>query len=615
MKVDPRFSLSVEDVSGIASLRFRAAAPLLVDEGATRLFDASFAELCDLAGAPKAEKVRIATDPGRLVISNGWQSWCFGGELAAREVVPRARIVPNIAVYCDGPGPGEARGEVLSRFLTSLRSGDSRLILVSAGAPERATPPVSFRVDRQSLAISAEVCARGARLEAGFLVADIRIFFRADYFEAKDALREIFRPYRQFDRLAFLGFGGSLRPGGYESWYNHYTHIDEPIIRRDLASIGTNSNLINSYYLGRGKPTVFQIDDGWEKAVGFWEPDPVKFPRGMRVLAEEIEAAGMIPGIWIAPLLVTRGSPLFRERPDWLLRDSRGRPVPAGFNPGWDGVFFCLDISIPEAEEHLAQVFDELVEAWGYRYLKLDFLYAAFLEGSRARPAIRARPGAAYEHYDRLMRRLTSRTLDSRGRPLAYLGCGAPLEPSFRHFPLMRIGADTKAEWEDPLLARVVRHQGRPAAYTNLSHTIGRSLLDGTVFVNDPDVVFCRTSRMGLGEAQKELVALVGFALASQLMFSDDAHEFGEASEAAFTQRIVGLFDRLEALEFGAERIGRDVYSIFSRDRRVRGVANLSNSAWASSDYDAAKAIVLRARRAEGGRLFFEPRSISLFEG
>ena len=93
--------------------------------------------------------------------------------------------------------------------------------------------------------------------------------------------------------------------------------------------------------------------------------DSVKFPTGMKPLAEAIEAKGMIPGIWIAPLLVTRGSAEFRRRPEWLLRDVYGRRVPAGYNPGWDGVFFCLDISLPEVEEYLDGVFDRLVEEWG----------------------------------------------------------------------------------------------------------------------------------------------------------------------------------------------------------------------------------------------------------
>ena len=455
--------------SRTATGRRPCALPPLTDLPSTRanaaLFEATFDELCDLAGVDPEARARFALGEGRTLFSNGWQSWCFAGELAAGERIPRARIVPNIAVYCDGPGRPEARDEILSRFVTYVRAGNGRIVLASRGSPDRATPSVSFRWNRATLALGAEIAAEGAFFATGELVAEIRLFYREGYFAVKDALRDAFRGYGHFDRLTFLG----PTPGGYESWYNHYTRIDDRIISGDLASIGANDNLINAYYLRRGKPTVFQIDDGWERAVGEWEADPVKFPRGMRAFAEEIEAKGMMPGIWIAPLIVTKGSAIFRERPEWLLRDERGKAVPAGFNPGWDGVFYCLDISLREVEDYLSGLFDTIVEEWGYRYLKLDFLYAGFLGGARAKG------GAAYEHYDRLMRRLTARVEDSRGRGVAYLGCGAPLEPSFRHFPLMRIGADTKGKWEDGLLKYVLRHQGRPAAYTNLTHSIGRS--------------------------------------------------------------------------------------------------------------------------------------------
>ncbi len=602
MRVGPGMSLSRRDEAGQVRLIFVAGEAPHAGAEAMRLFEAPFGELCDLAGLGGDARKGFEDRSRRLVFSNGWQSWCFGGELAVGERIQRGRIVPSINAYTDGPGPREARGELLSRFITYVRCGETFLILASVGSARGPMPPVSFRVDRESLGISCEASAKGGRFEEGAAMAEILILHREGWFEARDALREAFGGGGRFDRLAFLGD----MPGGYESWYNHYTRIDAGIIGRDLEGIGANDNLMNAFYLRRGKPTIFQIDDGWERSVGEWVADGVKFPEGMGVLAREIEERGMVPGLWIAPLLATRGSAIFKEKPEWLLRDRSGRPSPVGFNPGWDGIFHCLDISLPEVEDYLAGIFETIVEDWGYRYIKLDFLYAGFIEGERRMP------GPAYEHYDRLMKRLCSRVRDSRGRGVAYLGCGAPLEPSLRHFPLMRIGADTKEVWEDGLLKRVVRHQGRPAAYTNLSHTIGRSLLDGTVFLNDPDVVFCRTNRMALGETEKELIALVDYLLASQLMFSDDTHDFGSPGEEAFTARIVALFDSLSGKDCGSLRLAKDIYSLFSRDGTLRGVVNLSDRAWKSGGYDPDRSLVLHAARV-GVELSFEPRSISLF--
>ncbi|MDA8426451.1 MAG: alpha-galactosidase, partial [Treponema sp.] len=361
-----------------------------------------------------------------------------------------------------------------------------------------------------------------------------------------------------------------------------------------------------AYYRKRGKPTVFQIDDGWERDIGDWEPDPVKFPHGMKALAEAVEDRGLIPGLWLAPLLATRTSSLAAEHPDWLLRDEAGRPLVAGWNPGWDGRFFCLDLSLAAVEEHLAELFHHVVEDWGYRYIKLDFLYAGFLRGARRGG------GAAFEQYDRIMRRLTALTMDSRGRSVAYLGCGAPFEPSFRHFPLMRIGADTRESWERPTL-RLAGYPGRPAARVNLSHTLGRSLFDGTIFVSDPDVMFCRRVGMRLSENEKELIALVDFMLASQIMVSDGAEDADDPGAAAFTARIVALFDRLAGRRYGAERIGRDLYRLFSEDGTVSGIANLSARARPGPDLDRLRPIVSHAFRA-GRALHFEPHTISLYE-
>jgi alpha-galactosidase len=619
MNVDPRFNLSVEERGGQRVLLFRASREIVLAEAATGIAGAGIDELLELAGASAAarEELRAAASgpsPSATVLVHGWQSWSFAGELAGRERVGRS-VLPLLNLYVDGPAPLPRRGELVSYFLTVVRSGGHRLVLASFGQAEGsaggAMPPIAFRIDRGGAEIRVEALAEGGRFAAGAPVAAIGLSCREGYFAAKDVLATVFRggpDAGRFERLAFLGHDGSLVPGGYESWYNRYTKIDEAGISRDFEALDANGNLINEYYLKRGKPTVFQVDDGWERAIGDWEPDPVKFPHGMSGIASRAEDKGMIPGLWLAPFLVTRESAAFRERPEWILRDGAGRPVRAGWNPGWDGAFHCLDLSIPEVEDYLAVLFDRVVDEWGYRYLKLDFLYAAFLGGARARS------GAAYEHYDRVVGRITSKLRDPRGRPIAWLGCGAPLEPSIRHFPLMRIGADTKEDWDWGALKPFL-HAGRPSAYVNLTHTIGRAMLDGTVFVNDPDVVFCRESRMRLTEVEKELVGAVDRMLASQIMFSDDASEFGD--EAGFTERLVALFDRLGEREFGAERLGRDLYRLFSRDGRVWGWVNLGDSAARVSGVDAEAAAaaerILFHGRFAGAGLELERRSVSLF--
>ena len=486
-------------------------------------------ELALLAGGSEPDP--FADLRSAFILGNGWQSWSPGWELAPGERMERARFVRRLNVFTDHPGLVPAKDEVLASFLGYVRSGEDYLALASV--PD-GTPPLSFLFRRGSGTVSILAYAEGARFSAGDLVARVRILRARGWFALKDALRASYKPYDLFTRLAFLGRPGEpLVPGGYESWYNHYADINEGLILADLRSLSGNGNLIDRLYVREGRPAVFQVDDGWERGVGDWHVNSERFPRGMKEVARRIEEAGYIPGIWLAPFLVTRFAPLFSEKPEWLLRDSRNRPVAAGWIPAWGRDFYCLDLSIPEVLDYLAGIFDRVVNEWGFRYIKLDFLYAGLLRGARRNG------GAAWVHYRKALQRLTAITHRKDGEAVAYLGCGAPFEASFEFLPLMRIGADTREEW-DWAWARFLRHPGRPSARISMMDTIGRALWDGTAFVNDPDVVFCRSRRMRLSEQEKELVALVARMFASQVMFSDDTADFDPAIDGALHGEDLG---------------------------------------------------------------------------
>lgn len=526
--------------------------------------------------------------PGKLAIHpGGWQSWSAGWELVGQETLPRrVHVVPELLKFTNRDGDNPGKGELLGHFIMYIRYGSTYLCLASREGGE--LPPVSYRVDRNCGRISIEAYACSKAWAPDETIAEIALFKADNYFHLKDRLRDLYDCGERFSNLGFLRYADRKPqdrtsrsdrtnspwltkkdlPGGFESWYNHYTDINESLILEDLESLGLTENLVKLQYIDRGRPTVFQIDDGWEKAVGHWEIDTQRFPRGLRSISEAIEARGFIPGLWLAPFLVTRRSPLFTEHPEWVLKDARGELVVAGYNDRWDKQFYCLDLSVPEVKEYLDALMDRAINEWGYRYLKLDFLYAGLLHGAFSAG------GAAYEHYEEACTILTSRQKTKTQLPVAYLGCGVPFGPSYKHFPLSRIGADTKEQW-DWFKVRLIGHVGRPAAYISLLDTIGRSYLDNTVYINDPDVVFLRSNNCALTEQEKEVIALTNFMLASQVMVSDDPAQLSE-QDIQLTRRISRLYDELSDDEYGVLRIDRDVFHVFSRSSTVQGIINLA---------------------------------------
>ncbi len=627
--MNPHIEATFQRLPGdVLKIVFRACEDIRCGEPLLELGECEVSELCHALGdecraaesASGVQAAKLEEPRSRFVLVNGWQSWSFAGELAGSERPRRAFYRRALNLFVDHPAEVALRQrarrfgrrhDYISHFLLGLRAGELRLLLVSdnvgrcagAQAADRVLdaylPPLSFLLRDRTVRIFAY--AEGASFARGEIVGRVAVLIAADYFALKDRLGQLWGATRRFDDLRWLSSGWTTNEaaaeaapealsrssffngviGGYASWYNHYTAIDERIIGEDLESIRANANLVHAYFIARGRPAVFQIDDGWERTVGDWQPHPEKFPNGMARIAWRIREEGLVPGIWIAPFLLMPGSNLAMAHPDWILRNQRGAPVKAGWNPNWGGEVWALDLSLPQVEAYLVELFDTVVNTWGYRYLKLDFLYAGLMRG-----VFQGRKGGAWQHYARIMSRMLDFSHARDGSPVAFLSCGAPIESTAPFMPLMRSGADTREHWEWPE-ARLIGHQGRPSAKVNMRGSIGRSLLNKTLLLCDPDVVFCRTERTSLSDTEKFLIGIVAAMFGSQIMSSDDPASFGKSApppgrldEEAFTQQLIEWYGRLEGKEFGVERSHlrvRDVYHFFSRDRKIYGGINLSD--------------------------------------
>ena len=251
----------------------------------------------------------------------------------------------------------------------------------------------------------------------------------------------------------------STPPTGWLSWYQYFTEIDEPTLLAELAEAAQTGVL-----------EVFQVDDGWQVVWGDWTADE-GFPSGMDGLAASIEAAGMRPGLWLAPLYVDRSTTTWQDHPDWWVVKADGEPIT--FTNLGTGDYALLDVTHPEAAAWLQAEIARLV-AEGWTYLKLDFLYAGAQEGLR-HEAINGTQ--AYVEALRLMR-------EAAGEDTWLLASGAPVLSSVGWFDSFRSGADISFDaWPDPQ-APFLRWAGRSTA--------ARSWANGRWWWSDPDPVLIR---------------------------------------------------------------------------------------------------------------------------
>ncbi|MCX6620588.1 MAG: alpha-galactosidase, partial [Acidobacteria bacterium] len=98
----------------------------------------------------------------------------------------------------------------------------------------------------------------------------------------------------------------------------------------------------------------YPCGDGWTRT-GTWEPDPVRYPRGIRPVSDYVHARGMKLVVWFEPERVTEGSWLAKAHPGWLLG---GR---------------LLNLGNPDARRWLTGHVDRLIREQGIDLYRQDF--------------------------------------------------------------------------------------------------------------------------------------------------------------------------------------------------------------------------------------------------
>jgi alpha-galactosidase len=321
-------------------------------------------------------------------------------------------------------------------------------------------------------------------------------------------------------------------PVGWCSWYHYFGKLvwDDILENLDIAARDRKSFPFD----------VFQVDDGYETEIGDWMSPKPGYP-DLAGLARAITRKGFKAGIWTAPFSAAATSELFARHPDWMVQED-GRPKLC--YRGWGKQIYALDTTHPEVKTWLHDTFSKLRKA-GFTYLKIDFLFAAAMPGTRRK---RATPIQAYREGLGVVRRAAGRDF--------VLACGAPLLPSAGLVDGMRIGEDTAPYWK----TKPSGFQG-PNAYFALKNALLRQFMHRKFWLNDPDCLLLRDKETELTRNERELCALAAGALDNMVIASDKLSLLGPEEKS--------LFLRALALRGGRSRVsgllGEDAYVIHSQ--------------------------------------------------
>lgn len=256
----------------------------------------------------------------------------------------------------------------------------------------------------------------------------------------------------------------SAPPMGWCSWYCFGPNVTAQDIHVNLDWIATNAPSLR----------YIQIDDGYQPWMGDWLDTGKSFGGDIKTVLQTIRKRGFEPAIWVAPFVASPESKLFRQHPDWFIKDDQGQPLRSdkvGFG-GWRlGPWYALDGTHPQAQKFLESLFRTMRREWGCTYFKLDANYWGALKQGHFYDARATR----IEAYRRGMQAILRGTGDA-----FVLGCNHPLWPSLGLVDGSRSSMDISRDWN------TIRDIGR--------QNLLRGWQNGRFWWNDPDCVLLPSS-------------------------------------------------------------------------------------------------------------------------
>jgi alpha-galactosidase len=483
------------------------------------------------------------------IFINGFQSWSFAGSLVKGHAQPQSAM-PNVlsrAFNAGGSVPPPATSDrtyasssgtirspttnppppvhYTSDFFTCLTSDSA------AAQPRRFLPPreaafpftrlderggpalilgwLSQReqfgvvtADRDLQHLSMHASAHGQVVLPGrSLVTDwAHAQLLAPHSYDEEPLVHFFHAVAAYNQARPLQNGNLLV--GWCSWYHYYENISEATLRENFAKLSGLKTKVPM--------NVSVVDDGYMTAWGDWDSlKPGKFTT-MENVSRDIRSNEMRPGLWLAPFAADKHSTLTRKHPDWVIQNDRGV---AANSSNCGKFFYGLDATNPAVREHVFKSIQRAVVDWKFNVLKIDFLYAACLEGNGKYDLSMSRAQAMHVALD---------TIRQAAGPNTFLiGCGCPLATAVGYVDGMRVSADTGPTWYPALPLPWWDHGTLPCLRSMIRNSMSRAAMGHRWWHNDPDCLLLGESTRLTQEEVASAASVVAMTCGMMLL-SDD---------------------------------------------------------------------------------------------
>lgn len=148
----------------------------------------------------------------------------------------------------------------------------------------------------------------------------------------------------------------------------------------------------------------YVLDDGWFGArrddhagLGDWVVSPEVWPEGLHPLVNRVKELGMQFGLWFEPEMINADSDTARAHPEWIMQPGGRWPIESRYQQ-------VLNLTIPEAFDHVVQQMSAIFDEYAIDYVKWDHNRDLIDAGTApgGEPAVHAQTQAYYRLLDQL---------------------------------------------------------------------------------------------------------------------------------------------------------------------------------------------------------------------
>jgi alpha-galactosidase len=151
----------------------------------------------------------------------------------------------------------------------------------------------------------------------------------------------------------------------YNAWYCLGAKINEENLSKMIplaANIGCEGIVVDAnWHYCPGNDSA-----DWSERLGDWVIDPTKFPNGLKPIIKLTHDRGMKFGLWFEPECASVKSNVFREHPDWFLKNN-GKTV----------VFrkkrVHFDFAKPAVRAYMHGIIERIMKEGNLDWIKLDY--------------------------------------------------------------------------------------------------------------------------------------------------------------------------------------------------------------------------------------------------